>query len=157
ATQDVLPPQPRLDALEEPDDRALDGGRVGDAPDGEELFAHAGQLLRKELAGTARSTTRNVTQARRELGTEREDEELEVRARFQELVILARLKQDELTGAEGKHLRAHTERGAAANHQVDFRLGVEMARPSVRGLMAPCLGPHARAHRERLEESRRRA
>src|SRR5690606_36668186 len=39
----------------------------------------------------------------------------------------------------------------------DFRLCMEMPRPSIRGLMAPCLGPHPGPHRERLEERRLRA
>src|SRR5690606_3172366 len=137
--------------------RRLDGVRVRYAPDGAELFSQASALPGRHLADTTRGTTRTITETRRELGTERENEELEVGARLQELMVLARLEQNELTGAEGKHVGADPELGAPANHQIDFRLCVEMPRPSIRGLMAPCLGPHPGPHRERLEERRLRA
>lgn len=89
-----------------------------------------------------------------ELGSQRQHEELEVRARSHELVILSRLEDDHFAGGKAKRAVPGAENAAPGDDHVDFRLVVEMPGPPVRRLVTPDLSAPPRKHRKGLKQRR---
>lgn len=140
------------DAPEEIAQRSLDERAIADLRQRTEQLHRLAALGERKLGVTANATETRLDGSLPQLGREREHVELEILARLEQLVILAREKNARLAGAQHSRLSTHAQRGNAGGDEIDLRLGVKMARAPKRGLMSPNLSATPGLHREWLEQ-----
>jgi hypothetical protein len=137
---------------EEVAELSLDRRVIAHLPESERAFAKVHELRRGKddlFLEHVRTASPHALGERR---AQRHDEELELGARFEQHVILPRLEEHELTGAELERAITDPDPRHPSNDGVHLGLRVKMAGATIRGLMSPELRGAPVQHGERLKE-----
>lgn len=111
--------------------------------------------VRAERSGERAARRLRPEDARRELGREGEDEEIEVVGGVEQDVVLTGGEAQESAGVRGERRIADAEEAASGDDDVELRFVVKVTGPAEGRLVTPDLGACSRsAHGKRLVQAR---
>lgn len=120
----------------------------------EQSRGQAFELCLAEGRARARRRLTTTKHTLRQLGSEREHEQLQVLRRLYELVVLPGMEEREIPGAQRVLRRTDSEASPTPHHEVDLGLFVEVPRTAMSGLMPPHLSATPGEHGEWLIDGR---